>query len=243
MNINLSSYEAPTFEKVIRFLIQQNIEVLSNDDLINIEKVGNAIEKSHWDYEDNFADIYPCLNNLKFKPFVHCIAKRCPKFKKVYPKPQRFVNKFYQYKKKIPVCGCIIINEKMTKVLLVTDFKNRHYTFPRGKISKDESTYACAIREVYEEIGYDMRKHTSSDSCISKISSGRLVTMYIAHDVSEKLRFHPKTKKEIDSIQWCHIDDIGGIINKNKTYDVKEFVKPIRDWILKNKLSTSLEWN
>jgi mRNA-decapping enzyme subunit 2 len=48
---------------------------------------------------------------------------------------------------KIPTCGGILMNEEMTKVVLVQGFGG-NWSFPRGKINQDEQLTECAIREV-----------------------------------------------------------------------------------------------
>ena len=35
--------------------------------------------------------------------------------------------------------------------------KGANCSFPRGKINKDEPDLDCAVREVYEETGYDIK--------------------------------------------------------------------------------------
>lgn len=35
------------------------------------------------------------------------------------------------------------------------------YSFPKGKVNKNESGVECAIREVWEEVGYDISKKIS----------------------------------------------------------------------------------
>ncbi len=63
---------------------------------------------------------------------------------------------FIQYKIRVPgnfcikrVCGAIILNKICDKVLLVKGWTSRSgWSFPRGKINKDEPQHVCAIREV-----------------------------------------------------------------------------------------------
>ena len=51
-----------------------------------------------------------------------------------------------------------MLNQNMDEVVLVKGWKKgANWSFPRGKINKDEPDLACAIREVYEETGYDIK--------------------------------------------------------------------------------------
>ena len=45
---------------------------------------------------------------------------------------------------------------KLTKVLLVVSWNGSFYDFPKGKVDENEDEVECAIREVQEEIGYDI---------------------------------------------------------------------------------------
>lgn len=234
--LNLCNSNDPSFDDVISIIIKSHIDILSDDLLSNTIKFGAALEQAHWDYEDNYADAYRSIKHMSFKKFIAHILPRCPgHIRGLYPRPHKLINRYYQYKKKIPVCGCIVLNKDMTRVILVTDFKNRHYTFPRGKIDPGESTYECALREVAEEIGQDMRPYTTIEDEIVKFSSGRNVTMYVALGVPEDIVFAPKTKKEIMDIRWYDINDL-----PHQTYDVNVFVEPLRRWISRRCRSMSI---
>ncbi len=51
-----------------------------------------------------------------------------------------------------------MLNEAMDEAVLVKGWKkSASWSFPRGKINKDEKDIDCAIREVYEETGYDIK--------------------------------------------------------------------------------------
>lgn len=54
-----------------------------------------------------------------------------------------------------------MLNETLDSVLLVKNFSNTVYSFPKGKVNKNESGVECAIREVWEEVGYDISKKIS----------------------------------------------------------------------------------
>lgn len=54
----------------------------------------------------------------------------------------------------------LALNEKcsdLTKVVMVQGYGSTSWSFPKGKINKDEPPSSCALREVYEETGYDAR--------------------------------------------------------------------------------------
>lgn len=56
------------------------------------------------------------------------------------------------YKVRVPVRGAILLDESMERVVLVKGWKKgASWSFPRGKINKDEKDLDCTIREVWEE--------------------------------------------------------------------------------------------
>ena len=57
-------------------------------------------------------------------------------------------------------CGAIILNTNLDKCLLVRGSNNSRASFgwPKGKAEAGETDAACAIREVYEEIGLDISR-------------------------------------------------------------------------------------
>lgn len=63
---------------------------------------------------------------------------------------------FSKYKTDVPVCGGVILDPTLENVLLVRGWNAKSWSFPRGKINKDESALSCSIREVQEEVGFDI---------------------------------------------------------------------------------------
>lgn len=53
------------------------------------------------------------------------------------------------------------MNETLDSVLLVMNYNQTVYSFPKGKVNKNESGVDCAKREVWEEVGYDISKKIS----------------------------------------------------------------------------------
>lgn len=222
---------SPTMEQVIQSIIRDDISPQLEKIRDNVPKLGALMEKAHWKYEDEFADVYTdSIRSLKFKDFTKRVFERC---NRLYCQNNRkaadqMVKEYYRYKKKIPVCGCIILNPDMTKVILVTDFNKKHQTFPRGKINEDtgENRYECAIREVFEEVGVDMTPYTNPDKKFIEWSAGREVTMFLATNVPENTEFKIMTKKEIRCVKWYDIRRI-----PRTSYDVKPFISRLKKFV------------
>lgn len=84
------------------------------------------------------------------------------------------------------------------------------YSFPKGKVNKDESGVECAKREVWEEVGYDISKKISEKDYLEFIceDTGQIQRMYIICGVNENHKFTTSTRYEIGLIEWVKIKDI-----------------------------------
>ena len=132
------------------------------------------------------------------------IFRVCPLLSAFSPE-QHFAaySQFLAYKTRVPVRGAILLNEKMDQALLVKGWKKgASWSFPRGKINKDETDLDCAIREVYEETGYDLASagivpEESDAKSIEVTMKGQHLKMYVFRDVPMDTVFQARTRKEI----------------------------------------------
>ena len=69
--------------------------------------------------------------------------------------------------------------------------------FPKGKLEEGEEDEAAAIREVYEETGFDIRGIIKKDSYLEASIHDSNARMYLIPGVPDKTQFQPKTRKEI----------------------------------------------
>lgn len=159
---------------------------------------------------------------------------------------------FLIYKRRIPVRGAILLNHDMDSVVLVKGWKKgANWSFPRGKINKDEDDLICAIREVYEETGYDLQAaglvpENRQVKHITLPIRDQDMRLYVFRDVPMDTHFEPKTRKEISKIQWWRISDLPGFrkkgqqhseaaSNTSKFYMVASFLRDLRKWIMEQK--------
>ena len=145
-----------------------------------------------------------------------------------------------------------MLNENMDEVVLVKGWKKgANWSFPRGKINKDEPDLACAIREVYEETGYDIKAAgLVEDEKASKYIEMNLreqhMRLYVFRGVPMDTYFEPRTRKEISKINWWKLADLPTLkkkknqqegrgedlaINANKFYMVAPFLPQLKKWI------------
>ena len=142
-----------------------------------------------------------------------------------------------------------MLNKAMDSVVLVKGWKkSANWSFPRGKINKAEKDLDCAIREVYEETGFDIK--AAGLAPVEEEAHSIEVTMreqnmrlYVFRDVPMNTHFEPRTRKEISKIQWYKLSELptqkkknhgqGEDLAKNahKFYMVAPFLGPLRKWI------------
>ncbi|KAF5947904.1 hypothetical protein HYC85_013861 [Camellia sinensis] len=127
--------------------------------------------------------------------------------------------------------------------LLVKGWKGTSWSFPRGKMNKDEEDHACAVREVLEETGFDVSKFLNKDDYIEMIFGQQRVRLYIIAGVKDDTAFAPLIKKEISEIAWQRLDEIQpaneDVISCGTTglklYMADPFLVSLKAWILAHK--------
>lgn len=145
-----------------------------------------------------------------------------------------------------------MLNHDMDSVVLVKGWKKgANWSFPRGKINREEDDLVCAIREVYEETGYDLQAaglvpENREVKHITLPIRDQDMRLYVFRDVPMDTYFAPRTRKEISKIQWWRISDLPGFrrkgqqhpeasANANKFYMVASFLRDLRKWIIEQK--------
>ena len=142
----------------------------------------------------------------------------------------------------------------MDQVVLVKGWKkSATWSFPRGKINKDEPDLDCAIREVYEETGYNLKEasHIADDQDFLETTiRAQHVKLYIFPEVPMNTHFEPRTRKEISEIEWCKLSELPAMkrqerkqegrgedlaINAKRFYMVAPFMADLKRWIAKQK--------
>jgi len=162
-------------------------------------------------------------------------------------------SEFLAYKTRVPVRGAIMLNEEMDEVVLVKGWKKgANWSFPRGKINKDEKDLDCAIREVYEETGFDVGeaglvKDEKDVKFIEITMREQHMRLYVFRGVPRDAHFEPRTRKEISKIEWYKLSELPtlkkskqhdqgfAVANANKFYMVAPFMHPLKKWIAHQK--------
>ena len=214
--------KSPTIDQALDDVEARFLLNLPETELAQADRLFFQIEQAYWYYEDFKADFHPTLPHFKsLKLFAKKIFEHCSLLSRMQEKFRELFLDFSMYRAKIPVYGCIMLNAKMNKVLLVCDWGGGSWMFPRGKINEGEIEFDCAIREVIEEIGYDPTKHCKEEDSLTAFQDGKKLKMYIATNVPENAKFKPKSRKEISKIEFHHLD----FLPKNRFVMMKLLIK------------------
>ncbi|KAH8653355.1 Dcp2, box A domain-containing protein [Xylariales sp. PMI_506] len=237
----------------VRFIIN-----LPQEDLMSVARICFQVEEAHWFYEDFIRALDPSLPHMHLHTFCLRMFQHCPLlagFGVDYH--QRAYEEFMQYKTRVPVRGAIMLNHAMDSTVLVRGWKKgSNWSFPRGKINKDEDDLDCAIREVYEETGFDIQAAglVPEDRDVKYIEvtmQNQHLRLYVFRDVPMDTVFEPKTRNEIGKIQWYSLQDLpafrnkkgarndGKATNANKFYMVAPFLVPLKKWVVQQKKKDS----
>ncbi|CAI0442758.1 unnamed protein product [Linum tenue] len=209
------------------------------EDQQSFERILFLVEYAHWFYEDNSVEKNPSLKSFSLKEFTTLLFNSCDILRPYVPHIENIFKDFTSYKVRVPVTGAIILDETYERCLLVKGWKGTSWSFPRGKKNKDEEDHACAIREVFEETGFDVSELLNKDEYIEEIFGQQRVRLYIIAGVKDDTTFAPQTKKEISEIAWQRLDELqpanDNVISRSiiglKLYMVAPFLSSLKSWI------------
>ncbi|WUR03218.1 mRNA decapping complex subunit 2 (DCP2) [Vairimorpha necatrix] len=215
-NVNMDSSNSPCkiTEHVLDDLSIRFLLLLDPLDVENIERLFFILEEAHWFYIDNY--------NIKTIPFID-FCRQILAHNKINIDLMEGINIFRTYKQAIKVYGCIIFDSKLESVLIVRENERiNSYGFPKGKKSKDESGLECAIREVKEEIGYDVSNKIIKNFSINLFEK---MNFYFVFNVKKSTKFVCNMKNEIMDIIWLPISKLeDGSLGKKFSIITKSYL-------------------
>ncbi|KAI0389865.1 hypothetical protein F5Y17DRAFT_447145 [Xylariaceae sp. FL0594] len=235
----------------VRFIIN-----LPREDLSSVARICFQIEEAQWFYEDFIRPLDPTLPSMSLRTFSMKMFQHCPLLASFSADTHlKAFDEFMQYKTRIPVRGAIMLNDAMDAAVLVRGYKkSAGWSFPRGKINKDEDDLDCAVREVYEETGFDLRaaglvEKNEPVHPLEVTMHDQQVRLYVFRGVPEDTVFETRTRKEIGDIKWYKLSDLPAYRKKKGTgknqgplaptqdrfYMVAPFMVQLRQWVLKQK--------
>ncbi|XP_041753331.1 m7GpppN-mRNA hydrolase isoform X1 [Coregonus clupeaformis] len=213
----------------------------------NAIRVCFQIELAHWFYLDFCMQNAPGLPQCGIRDFAKAVFNHCPFLLPNGEDVQKVLEQWKEYKMGVPTYGAIILDESLDNALLVQGYLAKSgWGFPKGKVNEDEAPHVCAVREVMEETGFDIKDRICKDTFIEQKITDQLARLYIIPGVPKETKFNPKTRKEIRNIEWfpieklpCHRNDMTPKsklgLAPNKFFMAIPFVRPLREWIAKRK--------
>jgi mRNA-decapping enzyme subunit 2 len=210
------------------------------------------IELAHWFFLDFFCtqdenSVYSC----GIKQFALNIFEHIPSLNHHIPNLNNILDEWRNYKISVPTYGAILLTPDMKHCLLVQSFFAKNsWSFPKGKVNENEDPVKCAIREVYEETGFDCG-HLINGNCYveGQTSNFHFSRLYIVNNVPIDTKFCPRTRNEIKDCSWFTIDqlptnrnDEGYVkdqrrIRANSFYMILPFISKLKIWIMNERLN------
>lgn len=134
-------------------------------------------------------------------------------------------------------------------LLVQSFFAKNSWSFPKGKVNENEDPVKCAIREVYEETGFDCSHLINPfDFVEGQTSNYQYTRLYLVKNVPIETKFCPRTRNEIKDCSWFVIDqlptnrnDDGYLrdqrkIRANSFYMILPFISKLKYWIMNERL-------
>lgn len=225
-------------ELAARFLIN-----LPEDEKEDLVRVCFQVELAHWFYLDFYLSEYPHLSKCSMEQFAAHMFRHLPFLEEYSENVSEVLCAWSEYKLSVPVYGAIIIDSSLSKVLMVQGFgKKACWNFPKGKVNQGEASHDCAVREVLEETGYDIGPMLDKNHYLEQVINGQSVRLFLVSGVLEDTEFSPKSRGEIQNIQWWDLDLLPTRLG-DKTckmtlgvkphvfYNVIPFIKSIKEFV------------
>ncbi|XP_049849245.1 uncharacterized protein LOC126318292 [Schistocerca gregaria] len=211
-----------------------------DEDYESTNRIMFDIEAAQWFYIDHVVPKYN-LPFMTLKQFTQKIFQHCPALRE-HKNVNEILTSWGLYKRQVPVRGAIMLNTEMDKIILVKNIGGTTWSFPGGKVNRNESDVSCAVREVMEETNYDLTASISEQSYLEAIVGQKPYKYFLATGISENHDFRPLTKGEIDLIQWFPLNDIPPFTELQRSkkaekyfFIVERFGAKIRRWVQQKK--------
>lgn len=214
--------------RAIRITDQQLTEILNKFPIsLNHWRLGyyapvcEMVQLAHWHYLDNYGTKQE-LKKQKLVDFAYIVLEKIFSNIDLYNLDDIFAE-WRRQRNCMPRSGAILIDESMSKILLVKTFKSESWMFPSGKMEAGECMENCAIREVFEETGFDISNIIDSNLFIQHKKPIRR-KLYLIKNVPESFPMEPRVNNEIVACEWFNVDNlIAAIAHKINKYIPKEF--------------------
>lgn len=231
------SGEPPSMQEVMDDLALRFVVNCPEEEHESVERLLFQVEAAFWFYDDQYREIWPTkFPTFNLLTFSKSLFSHCSLLSAFEHRTKEIYEAFTQYKYQIPTCGAMLLTPDKSKLLLVKSWKGNSWGFPKGKIDRDEDKLACAVREVDEEVGFNISGMIDPEAFIElQIGNYPTLRLYIVTGVPEATVFETRTKKEIGAIEWHKLKEIPthkDVQGKGKAFwMVGPYVKRLQDWL------------
>ena len=109
---------------------------LPQEEAAQMDRLFFQLEQAYWFYEDFYADNYEHLPHMIMGKFSQMIVEQSDVLHLSREQVTQLMQGGKKYQQSIPVCGCIIVNKSLSKLLLVRNWKGTTWTFPTSRSTK-----------------------------------------------------------------------------------------------------------
>lgn len=206
----------------------------------NLIRICFQIELAHWYYLDFYVANDSTLKGCNITEFATHVFQHIPSLQPYCDKLNEIMDEWRVYKQSVPTYGAILLSEDLSHVLLVQSyFAKSSWGFPKGKVNEEEDATHCAIREVFEETGFDITNYIDPNLFLESIIHEQLVRLYVIMGIPMDTKFQPKTRNEIKACEWFAIASLPNSkkdstpktkvgVNRNAFFMVWPFIKRIK---------------
>lgn len=221
------------------------------EELSDLIRLFFQIELAHWFFLDFYCtqdenSVYSC----GIKQFAQNIFEHIPFLNPHIANLNTILEEWRNYKISVPTYGTIMLSQDMKNCLLVQSFFAKNsWSFPKGKVNEHEDPVKCAVREVYEETGFDCGHLINANDFIEgQTSNYQYTRLYIVKNVPIDTKFCPRTRNEIKDCSWFSVDllptnrnDEGYMrldrkIRANSFYMILPFISKLKHWIMNERM-------
>lgn len=118
---------------------------------------------------------------------------------------------------------------------MVQGWSGKSWGWSKGKLNRHESDVVCAVREVHEEIDFDVSPYIDENNTVVVKMGEQHMKLFIIPGIPEDTVFETLTRQEIKDIKCHMISDleskIGDDLKKNKYYSVVSVLGRLISWI------------
>lgn len=119
-------------------------------------------------------------------------------------------------RKKTTSCGGLVwrMHENKLQVLLIKQFAHKdRWGIPKGHVDEGETLEECAIREIREEAGVDVKLgYRLTDAFVKNKSEEKTVVSWLAQPVGSHELNHNDPDSEVADAQWFFVDALPEIM-------------------------------